>query len=121
VVALNVEDLEVCDEGVRIMIRRSKTDQEGKGHTIAILRGAGPFCPVRLLREWLDAAGIVEGALFRQTPKGDKRIGGRISGQAYYDVVKQGIAGIGLDVSKFGSHSMRSGWILRGTAPRSGR
>jgi hypothetical protein len=51
VVALNVEDLEFCDEGVRITIRRSKTDQEGKGQTIAILRGAGPFCPVRLLHE----------------------------------------------------------------------
>lgn len=41
VVALNVEDLAFCDEGVRITIRRSKTDQEGQGQTIAILPGAG--------------------------------------------------------------------------------
>jgi site-specific recombinase XerC len=75
VVPLDVEDLEFCDEGVRVTIRRSKTDQEGKGQTIAVLRGAGPFCPVRLLREWLDAAGITEGALFRQVPKGGKRVG----------------------------------------------
>jgi hypothetical protein len=73
---------------------------------------------VRLLREWLDAAGITEGALFRQVPKGSKRVGDRISGRAYYDIVKQGIAGIGLDASKFGSHSMRSGWIS--TAARNG-
>jgi hypothetical protein len=59
VVALNVEDLEFCDEGVRATIRRSKTDQEGKGQTIAILRGTGSFCPVRLLREWLDVAGVI--------------------------------------------------------------
>jgi integrase len=111
VVALNVDDLEFCDEGVRVTIRRSKTDQEGKGQTVPILRGAGPFCPVRLLREWLDAAGIFEGALFRRVPKGGKCIGARLGGRAYYDVIKQGIAGIGLDASKFGSHSMRSGWI----------
>jgi hypothetical protein len=74
----------------------------------------GPLCPVG----WLDAAGITEGALFRQTLKGGQRVGAPISGQAYYDVVKQGIAAIGLDTSKFGSHSMRSGWIS--TAARNG-
>jgi site-specific recombinase XerC len=118
VVALNVEDLEFCDEGVRVTIRRSKTDQEAKGQTIAVLRGASPFCPVRLLREWLDAAGIIEGALFRHVPKGGKRIGGRLGGRAYYEVIKRGIAGIGLDASKFGGHSMRSAWIS--TAARNG-
>ena len=107
-VALNVEDLESCDEGVRITIRRLKTDQEGKGQTIAVLRGASAFCPVKLLREWLDGAGITEGALFRQVPKGGKRVGARLSGRAYYDVIKQGIAGLGLDATKYGSHSMRS-------------
>jgi hypothetical protein len=39
-------------------------------------------------------------------------------GRAYYDVITGGIAGIGLDASKFGSHSMRSGWIS--TAVRNG-
>jgi hypothetical protein len=118
VVALNVEDLEFCDEGVRVTIRRSKTDQEGKGQAVAVLRGAGPFCPVRLLREWLDAAGITGGALFRQVPKGGKRIGGRLGGRAYYDVVKSGIAGIWLDASNYVSRSMRAGWIS--TAARNG-
>jgi hypothetical protein len=65
VVASNVKDLEFCDEGVRVTIRRWKTDQEGKGQTIAILPGDGTFCPVRLLREWLDAAGVTEGALLK--------------------------------------------------------
>jgi hypothetical protein len=35
----NLADLEFCDQGVRVTIRRRKTDQEGKGHTVAILRG----------------------------------------------------------------------------------
>jgi hypothetical protein len=51
-------------------------------------------------------------------PKGRQRVGGRLGGNAYCDVIKQGIAGIGLGASKFGSHSMRSGWIS--TAARNG-
>lgn len=72
---------------------------------------------MRLLREWLDVAGITEGGL-RQTPKGGERIGERITGQAYSDAVKQAIAAIGLDASKYGSHSIRSGWIS--TAAKNG-
>jgi hypothetical protein len=39
-VALDVADLEETEEGFKIIIRRSKTDQEGHGETIAIVRGA---------------------------------------------------------------------------------
>src|SRR5262245_60738756 len=42
----------------------------------------------------------------------------RLGGRAYYDLIKSGIAGIGLDASKYGSHSMRLGWIS--TAARNG-
>jgi hypothetical protein len=73
VVALNVEDFEICDEGVRITIPRSKTDREAKGQTIAILRGAGPFSQVRLMREWLEVGGTTEGALFRRRPRWQAR------------------------------------------------
>jgi integrase len=118
VVALNVEDLEFCDDGVRITIRRSKTDQEGQGATIVVLRGVGPFCPVRLLREWLDWAGITEGALFRQVPKGARRIGDRIAGRVLYDVIKSGIARIGLGAKLYGAASLRAGRIT--TAARNG-
>jgi site-specific recombinase XerC len=54
-VALDVADLEETSEGLRVTIRRSKTDQEGVGATIAIIRG-GACRPVRALKEWLDAA-----------------------------------------------------------------
>jgi hypothetical protein len=39
-VALDVTDLEFCDGGMRVNIRRSKTDQEGAGDTIAIACGS---------------------------------------------------------------------------------
>jgi hypothetical protein len=61
-VALDVADLEETDDGLRVTIRRSKTDQEGIGTTIAVVRG-GASCPVKALRAWLDAARITEGAV----------------------------------------------------------
>jgi site-specific recombinase XerC len=55
-VALDVADLEENETGLLVTIRGSKTDQERQGVTIAIARG-DIACPVKALREWLDAAG----------------------------------------------------------------
>ena len=64
-VALNVADLEWTSEGVLLHIRRSKTDQEGLGQSVAVRRGA-TACPVAALRAWVEASGITEGAVFRR-------------------------------------------------------
>jgi len=63
-VALDVADLHEDREGLRVTIRRSKTDQEGRGMEKAIPHGRF-IRPVALVREWLDAAGITEGPVFR--------------------------------------------------------
>src|SRR5262245_66178901 len=63
-IALNVDDLEECPEGIHVRIRRSKTDQEGAGNFVSIPHGSR-LRPIRALNEWLDAAGVTEGALFR--------------------------------------------------------
>jgi integrase len=67
-VALDVADLEETEDGFKIIIRRSKTDQEGHGATIAIARGM-TTCPVKAVKAWLLAAGISEGPLFRLSPR----------------------------------------------------
>lgn len=63
-VALDVADLTEDPDGLRVTVRRSKTDQEGGGIEKAIPHGRF-VRPVALLRDWLDAAGISEGPLFR--------------------------------------------------------
>ncbi|MGU3388521.1 site-specific integrase [Methylobacterium sp. D53M] len=63
-VALDVEDLREDPEGLRVMVRRSKVDQEGRGFEKAIPHGRF-IRPVALVREWLDAAGITSGPVFR--------------------------------------------------------
>ena len=68
-VALDIADLEETEEGMRVAIRRSKTDQEGKGEIIAIVRSS-VNCPVKAVKNWLQATSITEGSLFRSVTKG---------------------------------------------------
>ncbi len=66
--ALGVRDFTWSDDVVAILLRRSKTDQEGQGRQVAILRGAHKAtCPVRVLRHWFGAAQLegAEGPVFR--------------------------------------------------------
>jgi hypothetical protein len=98
-VALDVSDIEFTDNGLRVTIRKSKTDQEGRGVTIAIIRGQTQWCPMKALRDWLDAAGITEGAVFRQMRKGGQLLPGRLSAAAVCDVVRAYAGKLGMDPS----------------------
>jgi site-specific recombinase XerD len=81
-VALDVVDIEWTAEGALITIRRSKTDQEGLGRRVGIPHGE-IACPVAALKSWLEAAAIVEGAVFRRISNKraqrvtDRRLAGR--------------------------------------------
>jgi site-specific recombinase XerD len=108
-VALDCEDVEECETGLKISIRHSKTDQEGAGATIAIVRGS-VACPVAALHAWRDAAGIATGAMFRSIRKGGK-VGYRLSAQSVADIVKVHAQRIGLDPTLFAGHSLRAGFL----------
>jgi site-specific recombinase XerD len=109
-VELEVGDLEDRDRGLLVRIRRSKTDQEGAGHEVAVLPGKeGATCPVRALRLWLEAAGIVEGRVFRSVDR-HGRVGDGLSGRAVAELVKGYAARAGLE-GDFSGHSLRSGFV----------
>lgn len=73
-VAINVGDLEFVKEGMRILIRQSKTDQTQKGMIVDIDYGNFEHtCPVKALKAWLEAAGLERRALFRKIAKGHTR------------------------------------------------
>ena len=58
--ALTVEQSEFNSDG--LLLERSKTDQEGKGVSVAIPFGSHhPTCPVRALEKWLQVFGIATG------------------------------------------------------------
>lgn len=117
-VALDVSDLQFEDRMVTVYLRRSKTDQEGAGRKVVIHAG-GNLCPIQALVGWLAAAGITEGAVFRNIRKGGT-IGTRLSDEAVSLITKAYAAARGLNADEFGGHSLRAGHvttaILRGEA-----
>ncbi len=86
-VALNVADLEENEDGLKIIIRKSKADQEGHCETIAIVRG-GASCPVKAVNAWLLASGISEGPVFRPVAKGGRLATTRLTAKSVCEIVK---------------------------------
>jgi site-specific recombinase XerD len=110
-VALNLEDLEWTAEGVLIRIRKSKSDQEGVGASVAVPKGE-TACPVAALRTWLEAAGITEGAVFRRVlNRRNQRLAGRLTPRVVAAIVKSNARRLGFDPSAFGAHSLRAGLV----------
>ena len=110
--ALDVEDLDETCAGLVVHIRRSKTDQ---GRTIAITRG-DVACPVKALREWLNAAGIVSGSLFRPINKSGTVAASRLTCRSVANIVKEYAGRAGFDAAIFSAHSLRSGFLTSAAA-----
>jgi site-specific recombinase XerD len=127
-VALQVDDVVEESDGLRITIRRSKTDQEALGQSIGIIRGSGETCPVRAVMDWIAAAGIKSGPLFRsfvrggrlQPPRYDQKVGCEVglTGFSVAQVVKRRAEAAGLDPNAFAGHSLRSGFLTSAAANR---
>jgi integrase len=116
-VALNVEDYRLLTDGTgHALIRRSKTDQAGEGNAAYLSRTT-----VRYLRQWLEAAGIEEGAVFRRVigrgtvttdEDGRGRIGERLSVDAIAQAFKRVAKWIKMppeEVAQVSGHSIRVG------------
>lgn len=112
-VALTVEDLTEAPEGLRIRIARSKTDQEGAGQEIAIPAGSR-IRPVEAVKEWLAAAGIATGPIFRRVSKADRVLDGGLTAEAVALVVKARAKVAGFDPAAFAGHSLRAGFLTSG-------
>lgn len=115
-VALDVEHLEETTEGLRAFIAKSKTDQEAEGVTIAVARGSSAACPVGALREWLDAAGIKAGPVFRPINKAGTVSAARLTDRSVANIVKAYASAAGLDEKQFSGHSLRRGFLTSAAA-----
>jgi integrase len=107
-VALNCEDFQITSEGLTVLITKSKTDQEGQGQKIGIPFARGQHCPVKTYKQWLEASGITEGAVFRSVNRHQK-LGNRLHHHSAARIVKLSAEKIGLDPKDFSGHSLRSG------------
>lgn len=110
--ALLVEGLQFTSEGLVITLDHGKTDQESRGRQIAIVPGVDPaMCPLRALRDWLDAAKISSGPVFRGV---DQK--GRVSPLGVHRdsigyILKRAASRAGMNVAGIAGHSLRSGGI----------
>jgi integrase len=73
-------------------------------------------CPVAAVKDWLAAAGITDGPLFRRFGKGGKARPDRLRAQSVAFIVKAYAARLGLDPNAFSGHSLRSGFLTSAAA-----
>ena len=98
-VAIDYEDVDFVSEGVKIFVKRSKTDQSGEGMTKGIpYFSNSSYCPVISLKNWIEKSEIKSGKIFN------------ISDKSVALTVKKYTALAGLDSNKYSGHSLRSGF-----------
>jgi integrase len=108
--ALEIADLTAMPDGLRVLIRRSKTDPEAQGQEIAIPRGT-QLRPVEALQAWLAAAAISDGPLFRPVTKGGTVGPGPLGADGFVRALKRRAEAAGLDAAGVAGHSLRAGFL----------
>jgi site-specific recombinase XerD len=119
IVSLDYDDLDFVQEGLKIKLKRSKTDQFGEG----LLKGLpyfdnSQYCPVVTIKKWLNISKINSGPLFRRFTKGLKLSENRLTDQTVALLIKEYLNLAGIDNKNYSGHSLRSGFAT--TAAESG-
>jgi site-specific recombinase XerD len=111
IVSLNYDDIEFVNEGMKINLRRSKTDQYGEGFLKGIPYFDNPvYCPVISMQNWLKISKINSGSLFRRFSKGAKLTEIRLTDQTVALIIKKYLQLAGIDSKNYSGHSLRSGF-----------
>lgn len=110
-VSLDFGDIAHVPAGIRITLRRSKTDQSGHGRLVAIPYGRTRFCPIKSLNAWSGELETPEGAVFRSCTKGGRVSARRLSVEAVATIIKKHAARIGLIAADYSGHSLRAGYV----------
>jgi len=119
IVSLNYEDLDFVEEGLKINLRRSKTDQFGEGSVKGLpYFENSQYCPVVSLRKWIEISKINSGPLFRRFIKGSKLSDKRLSDQTVALLIKDYLKIAGIESRNYSGHSLRSGFAT--SAAKSG-
>ena len=111
IVSLDYNDLDFVEEGLKITVKRSKTDQFGEG----LIKGIPYFdnqqyCPVISVKKWIEVSDITSGSLFRRLSKGSRLTENRLTDQTVALLLKKYLKLAGLDNEHYSGHSLRSGF-----------
>ena len=111
IVSLDYDDLDFVEEGLKINIKRSKTDQFGEGSIKGLpYFDNSQYCPVVSLKNWIDIAKINSGSLFRRFSKGSRLTEKRLTDQTVALLIKEYLKLAGTDNKNYSGHSLRSGF-----------
>ena len=111
IVSLDYDDLDFVPEGLKINLRRSKTDQFGEGFTKALpYFDSVQYCPVVSLKKWIEISKITSGAVFRRFSRGSKLSENRLTDQTVALLIKEYLKLTGKDSKNYSGHSLRSGF-----------
>ena len=110
-ISIDHEDIDFVQEGVKITVRRSKTDQFGEG----MIKGLPYFsnekyCPVTNLKNWLTLSKIKTGPIFRRFAKSSILTSHRLTDQSVVLIIKDCLKLAGIENENFSGHSLRSGF-----------
>ncbi len=110
-VSIDYEDLEFVPEGVKITLRRSKTDQFGEGMTKGLPYFTNEtYCPVVHLKKWIKISNIKDGPVFRRFAKGCSPTSNRLTDQSVVLLIKKYLELAGIENKNYSGHSLRSGF-----------
>jgi len=111
IVSLDYEDLDFVQEGLKINVKRSKTDQFGEGSTKGLpYFDNSKYCPVVSISKWIEISKISSGAIFRRFTKGSKLSEKRLTDQTVALLIKEYLKLANIDSKNYSGHSLRSGF-----------
>ena len=111
IVSLDLDDLDFVEEGLKINLKRSKTDQFGEGTAKGLPYFDNPeYCPVISIQKWIEISRISSGSLFRRFTKGSKLSENRLTDQSVALIIKEYLELAGIDSKNYSGHSLRSGF-----------
>jgi site-specific recombinase XerD len=109
--SIDYEDLEFVAEGVKITIKKSKTDQFGEGMIKGLPYFANEtYCPVAHLKKWIKISNIKDGPIFRRFTKGCSLTSNRLTDQSVVLLIKSYLELAGIENKNYSGHSLRSGF-----------
>ena len=116
---MDYDDLDFVTEGLKINLKRSKTDQYGEGSVKGLpYFDSSKYCPVVTIKNWIETSKINSGPLFRRFTKGSNLSKNRLTDQSVALIIKNYLQLAGIDSKNYSGHSLRSGFAT--TAAESG-
>ena len=111
IVSLDYDDLDFVEEGLKINVKRSKTDQFGEGSIKGLpYFDNSQYCPVLSIKKWIEISKINSGALFRRFTKGSNLSEKRLTDQTVALLIKEYLDLAGINSKNYSGHSLRSGF-----------